>query len=132
MLPNLPPPWPGARKPRAVSPRTAHDYELLSMCLACTSVPPSELSRLRGFEEDHADRLLSSTSGRAFADWFRQQSTEFIAGFRTFADIDLEERIQAEREKLQAILRRQSSGDALAELSYGVTKREDDDASSDA
>ena len=76
------PPWPGARKPRAVAPRTAHDYNLLAATVACWGVPPGMISRQLGFEEDYAERLLRSGPGRAFTEWLRQQPEEFVKRFQ--------------------------------------------------
>ncbi len=75
------PPWPGARKPRAASPRTAHDYNLLAATVACWGAPVGMISCKLGFEEDYAERLLRSGSGHAFTEWLRQQPEEFISQF---------------------------------------------------
>ncbi len=74
-------PWPGARKPRAASPRTAHDYNLLAATVACWGAPVGMISCKLGFEEDYAERLLRSGSGHAFTEWLRQQPEEFISQF---------------------------------------------------
>ena len=93
-------PGPGPRKPRAITPRTTHDYEILATLLACPNLFEGEVSVSQGFEEDYAERLLGSTPGRAFANWFLRQPRDFIDRFRLPADREVEARIEAEREKL--------------------------------
>ncbi len=76
------PPLPGARKPRAATPRTTHDYNLLAATVACWSLPARMISCALGFEEDYAERLLRSGSGRAFTMWLSQQPEEFTSRFQ--------------------------------------------------
>ena len=80
--PSHPSPWPGGRKPRAMSPRTAHDYSLLAATVACAPAPSEIVSREMGFEEEYAERLQGSTAGRAFTEWLWQQPKEFIRGIQ--------------------------------------------------
>ena len=80
------PPWPGARKPRAASPRTAHDYDLLAATVACWSMTPGMISRQFGFEEDYAEQLLRSGPGRAFTEWLWRQPEEFVKQFQVSVD----------------------------------------------
>ena len=85
-----------------------------------------DLSRLRGFDDYYAERLMDSAAGRAFTDWFLQQSKVFVEGFRLDDDRHLEERLQAEREKLRGSSEGAARGiEALRELGFGVTEKED-------
>ena len=79
-------PWPGARKPRAASPRTAHDYDLLAATVACWSMTPGMISRQFGFDEDYAEQLLRSGPGRAFTEWLSRQPEEFVKQFQLSVD----------------------------------------------
>ena len=91
------PPWPGARKPRAITPRTIHDYNLLAATVARWRMPSEKISRHLGFEEDSAERLLRSTPGRAFSDWLWQQPEKFIKRFLVSVDSQSESEMQAEK-----------------------------------
>ena len=74
------PPWPGARKPRAVPPRTRQDYNLMAATVALDG-PAWFVSHLLGYDESYADQLLRSGPGVAFVDWFRCQPEEFKKRF---------------------------------------------------
>ena len=104
-------PWPGARKPRAVAPRTVHDYNLLAATVACRRLPPESISRLVGFEPDRAERLVRSAPGAAFCTWLRRQPAEFVEGFRLGADV------------ASLLAPMPSADDVLAELGYSPRKR---------
>ena len=120
------PPWSGPRKSRAAAPRMAHDYGLLATAAACPNTLRSELSRQRGFDDDYAERLMGSDAGRAFTDWFLQQPKDFVDGFRLDADRRMEERLQAEREKLCGSSESAAREiEALRNLGFGVTEKED-------
>ena len=80
-LSHLSPPL-GTRKPRAATPRTTLDYNLLAATVACWGIPVDMISRHFGFESDYAERLLRSTAGQTFTNWLWQQPEEFIKHFR--------------------------------------------------
>ena len=120
------PAWHTPHRSRAAAPRNAQDYELLAMIAACRYLPSDEVSRLREFEEDYGDRLLRSTAGEAFTSWFRLQTSEFVEGFRLFADKHLEVRIQIEREKIEAESRAPyPHKEALKELGFITSEEEE-------
>ena len=105
------PPWPGARKPRAVAPSTVAEYNLLASTVACRRLPPESISRLAGFEPDRAERLVRSALGAAFCTWRRRQPAEFVGGFRLGADV------------APQLAPMPSADDVLAELGYSPRKR---------
>ncbi len=76
------PPWPGAHKPRAITPRSTHDYDLLATTVACWRIPAETISRQLGFEDNYAERLYRSTAGNAFIEWLSQQPDDFIKRFQ--------------------------------------------------
>jgi hypothetical protein len=68
--PSFPPKDNGTLVPAV--PASIADYRLLAVVAACPDNPTHEISLRLGFNGDHADRLLASTSGRAFVAWLRR------------------------------------------------------------